>query len=367
MAHESAGGGGVAKHRLTVMFWGAYHTGRYTSDLRPAGRRDLEELREGARLAGDSIAVWAEFDDGEWAHTVNLSSARNDWGALSSHTGEMANPRALMSFCDWAMEKSPASQYALIIGSHGSGPKSGAEAYRGSIQAATTAIAFDDGSRQAMEISDLGRVCRHIASKGKLALVLLDACYMGCVEVAEALAGSAEVLVASPEAVPAEGMRYDMLLDDWANTFNSAVECKDTRSIAVQLAERAVNAFSSAYGSPAPEAQVASIVAVDLGAVPELLDGLDVFAGIERDSIPSPEWLPLTFVRTSDPDFAYVGPLTKYTCDQPIIDSWASRNTPEAGLTCYLPERGPLPRWWSDLPIAQRPFGRMVKRIVEGA
>lgn len=174
MAHESAGGGGVATRPLTVMFWGGFDTGRYTGDLRPAGRRDLEELREGARLAGDSIAVWAAFDDGT-QHVWHWLSKPDNVRWLVDDIN-MADPRSLMEFCDFVMEKSPAEQYALIIGGHGSGPKSGEEAYRGSIKAATTAIAFDDGSREAMEIADLGMVCRHIAERGRLAIVVLDAC-----------------------------------------------------------------------------------------------------------------------------------------------------------------------------------------------
>lgn len=410
-------------NKLTVLAWLCGDTGRVTGDLRDAIRRDLEELREGARLAGESVAVWAAYDDGE---DTRAEDCRSGLSYAAPVAKNMADPRNLMEFCDSVMELAPAEQYALIIGGHGSGIKK-QDVYRGdpmaiiekahgprlrvdysddptievkrvkreaehpdaswqgmdgalwagdvpslrdhiaegskmvpafrsrqwvyddSIITAKADIAFDDGSRQAMSVADLGLVCRHIAERGPLALVLLDACYMATVEVCEALAGSAEVLVASPGAIPSEGFPYMALLQSWTDDVNleQIPDCLPS-----DLAQSAVSHFAEWYTD---KDDIASILAVDLKGVPELL--------AEMDMVPI-EWMwswREKAHRTSDLDFAYIG-----SFKEPIIDSWASVSAPDAGLTVFLPERGPLPRWWSDLPIAGRPFGQMVKRIVEG-
>ena len=206
-------------------------------------------------------------------------------------------------------------------------------------------------------------------------------CYMATVECMEVLVGSAAVAVVSPESVPADGMPYAMLLEKWAETLADPAVPAD--EIPAQLGRDAVACFSLAYDSPVPDAQVASILAIDLKAVPELLGLMDDVAEVLLGKMGSPSHVPgildgpaalRSGRRSSDPDFLYLDALYHPDCRQAearmaqgIIASWSSHNAPEAGLTAYLPERGPLPAWYSRLPIAERPFGKLVKRIVEGA
>jgi hypothetical protein len=285
-----------------------------------------------------------------------------------------------MAFLDWCMESRPAERYALVIGSHGSGPK--ADDVYANVRAAvdrtsTTAeppraIAFDDGSRSFLSIPDLRRALDHGVEKaGKpFAVVLFDACYMASVEVLQEMQQLADYVVASPEAVPGPGMPYTALLQVW----QAWVGWKESNA---KLATFAVDAFQGAYEDTA---ETASLLAVDMAQVPRLTSALNVLGAtllLGEKARPLVADAIAGVKRTSDPDFAYLDGLCSdliTTPGTPKAIAVAADDVREAlsdmmeysweggtawGPTIFLP-RGPVPAWYKDLAIAKTPWGEWV-------
>ena len=374
----------------------AADTGQVTGDLRPAMRQDQNEVFAAGPTPEMPIATYSDF--GEGAVWMLLRYGQPPL-IQKAPDGNMASAANLCAFIDWAIERCPAESYALIVGGHGSGIESAKQTYRRFVPdyertalvanyvtggadvvpgiKATVDLAFDDGSRQSMSIADLGMVCQHIAERGPLATVVLDAFFMGSIEVAEALMGSAMTLVASPEPVPGEGFDYTRLLREWqALTRLTGVYADDVARAAVEVFE---DVYTSFYAYR-PVHLRTRILALDLFRMQPLLDAMDrtaeaVMAELRRDALPT-----LTAgQRSEDRRMAYLGywlielPYSEVDVysseavdllDDMVIAEW-SADGEQHGLTAYLPE-GSVEAWYNETPIGKRPWGQMVKWATEG-
>lgn len=122
-----------------------------------------------------------------------------DWGHAS-----MGDLKTLRRFVDTAASLYPAEHYGLILEDHGSGWSS---------------LCVDETSGdQALTLRDLRAALLPFAqAHGKFDLVGIDACLMGSLETAQALAPTSRLLVGSEELAPARGWNYDAFLNALTN------------------------------------------------------------------------------------------------------------------------------------------------------
>lgn len=133
-----------------------------------------------------NVDVFVQSFDAQGA-AVRYRLQRDDQGGLvrTGQTQAPANsgdPASLSSFLDYAATASPEAPTFLILGGHGEG-------HRGT--------AIDDGHQDRLELSELEQA---LAAR-PVDTLLFDSCLMGSAEVADTLAGEAEVVVASADVV----------------------------------------------------------------------------------------------------------------------------------------------------------------------
>jgi len=169
----------------------------------------------------------------------------------------MGDPQELVSFVDWAMERYPADRYVLILANHGGGWRSAPRITRD--------VCYDDTPYYNYDWLSTGEVRQALEGR-HVDLLGFDACLMGMVEVAYELRGAATVMVASEEGEPAQGWPYEALLGDLVG---------DPDMDPVQLATAAVEEYGAFYAS---SPSIATLAAVDLAAVGDLVSQLDALA-----------------------------------------------------------------------------------------
>ncbi|NLI77807.1 MAG: hypothetical protein GX442_15395 [Candidatus Riflebacteria bacterium] len=117
---------------------------------------------------------------------------------------DMGDPRVLVQFVKDMVAEFPARHYALVVWNHGSGWKTHPE----------KGISYDDESGNHITTNQLGAAMADI--KGflgrNLDLLAMDACLMQMLEVAWAVHGSVDFVVASEEVEPIEGYPYTSIL-----------------------------------------------------------------------------------------------------------------------------------------------------------
>ncbi len=226
------------------------------NNLASEGLADIEELE--AVGSGDGVEVVVQFD-GSPAHspghagTFRLHVERHPEAGPgpveedSPAETDTGDPEALVSFVEWAVERWPASRYALIIWNHGNGwyPDPGPHRSRapgaGGIPM-PRAIAHDTTSDDVLTIDELAhaleRIRRDVLHGRPLDLLGMDACLMGMAEVLYEIRGSARVTVASEMIEPGDGWPYDTILREFRER---------TRLGRLQAASLIVEAFVRSY------------------------------------------------------------------------------------------------------------------------
>ena len=107
----------------------------------------------------------------------------------------MSDPRTLLGFIDYAVEKYPARMYDLILWDHGGGPQGG--------------FGVDDRVLE-YNVMSVGQIAKTVkqSKAGHFDIIDFDACLMGSAEVVAALAECADYLILSPEIEPGFGQEY---------------------------------------------------------------------------------------------------------------------------------------------------------------
>lgn len=174
----------------------------------------LQQLRH---LAGQeaNVVVAAQFDANGKRNIARLIFEGSENRSQSIHDSEkatiasdvdMAEPRSLSDFINWAYTQRPADHYCLVLWGHG--PELLVADYP----------TLPDGQKPKRFLSPLD-VKKGLAEsklirddKRKFEIVAIDACNMSMVEMACEIADYANFLVASEEEVPDFSFPYDRLL-----------------------------------------------------------------------------------------------------------------------------------------------------------
>jgi hypothetical protein len=274
------------------------------------------DLNEAERAgSSDRVHVVAQVDryragyqgDGDWItakrfYITQDSDLRRVHSQLVEDLGEvnMSDGDTLVDFVTWAVETFPADKHALILSDHGMGwpggwsdPEPGGSGDR----SIPLSAALGD-ELYLMELDEALGEIRARTGLERFELIGLDACLMGHLEVLDALAPHARYAVASQETEPALGWAYTGFLQalnenpdmDGADLGRFIVESyiqDDQRIVDDQARAELVGQgspmgglFGLLGGTSAEQlaqqmGQSITLTAIDLAAVPELLDSVN--------------------------------------------------------------------------------------------
>jgi hypothetical protein len=274
------------------------------------------DLNEAERVGStDRVQIVAQVDryragyqgDGDWTgarryYVTQDSDLHRVGSELVVDLGEvnMSDGATLVDFVTWAVATFPADKYVLILSDHGMGWPGGwsdsDSQGRGDSSIPLAARLGDD--LYLMEIDNALQTIRDRSGLAQFELVGMDACLMGHLEVLAALAPHARYAVVSQETEPALGWAYTGFLEalarnpdmDGAELSRLVVESyiqDDQRIVDDQARAELLKGGSplgGLFGAPSA-AQVAqqmgqgsTISAVDLAAVPALVDSVNELA-----------------------------------------------------------------------------------------
>lgn len=285
------------------------------------------DLNEAERVGStDQVNIVAQLDryrggfqgDGDWTSAKRYYVTRdNDLERIGSDVvadlGEvnMADPDTLVDFVTWAVATYPADRYVLILSDHGMGWPGGWSdpTAQGEINRNIPLETKLSDLLYLYEIDDALQEIRDTTGLDKFELLGFDACLMAHVEVFSAMAPHARFAVASQETEPALGWAYTSFLS--ALTANPSMDGAElSRHILAgyinddqRIVDDQARAQLTGRGQPigglfdillgggqgtvaAPSAQQvasemgqnATLAAVDLSAIPSVLDSLNRFA-----------------------------------------------------------------------------------------
>lgn len=158
---------------------------------------------------------------------------------------DMGSAQTLRDFVSWGMTTYPAERTMLVLWDHGGGPNRG--------------IGSDPFSHHSLSLDDIrGAIAPATQAAGrKLALVGFDACLMGSVEVAQALAPYADYMIGSQELEPGAGQ-------DWAALLSHLTRSPTDSTAA--FGRTIVDAFIAKQLKDDPAAE-ATLSLIDLGRI----------------------------------------------------------------------------------------------------
>ena len=152
---------------------------------------------------GDSVLLEVERD----ASPDIVSTEVDDGGEVIPMTGEadMASPDTLRDFITFTARNYPADRFALVLWGHGGG-------WYGLCQDGLLALQLPDlAYALGAATEEMGR---------KLDIVIADSCAEGVLETMYELREAADWYVGSEMTVPAQGLRYDLVLDSLSRDRN---------------------------------------------------------------------------------------------------------------------------------------------------
>jgi len=277
------------------------------------------DLNEAERIgSSERLTIVAQVDryragfqgDGDWTSAKRfLVTQDDDLGRVRSQQiadlGEanMADSAELVDFVEWAVENYPADRTVLILSDHGMGwPGGWSDADSAGRSNSSAPLAANLGDQIYLNELDaaLGEI-RARTGLEQLDLIGLDACLMGQLEVFSALAPHARVAVASEEVEPALGWAYTGFLSELSqNPDLSAADLGrlivetyidgDQRIVDNQARQEmlrqggGMGGMFGLFGEVSSSSlarqmgQDSTLTAVDLAAIPALVDEVNQFA-----------------------------------------------------------------------------------------
>jgi len=175
----------------------------------------------------------------------------DDWGDVDS-----GDPATLQKFIAAATARYPANKYALVLGDHGM---------------AWPGICADEGTDNMLSTQEVAAVLEATKdASGELALLGFDACLMGNLETAFAMAPYAATMVASEELEPGDGWAYDVAYAELVR--NPAMD-------GPELGQIIADSFYASYAEQedGAEAQV-TLSVIDLDQIADLCEAVDALA-----------------------------------------------------------------------------------------
>jgi hypothetical protein len=174
---------------------------------------DLEEMMQIG--SSDKVKVVVQIDNVASSIEPNCRRylIKSGQKELLANLGEidMANPQSLIDFAQFVNSHYNAQKYLLILWDHGNGWPIGyysANSEKGVIydQSSNNWIGVADGELR-HAITEIKKILRK-----KVSILGFDACLMGMVEVASEITDGAEIMFASEEVTPWDGLPYNDLL-----------------------------------------------------------------------------------------------------------------------------------------------------------
>ena len=156
---------------------------------------DTEQVNIITMMGGSGYWWTGQDPDSNLITCQNGNDIEIVWAGDSMNMGD---PDTLEKFISWSVQNYPAGKYALILWDHGGGPLNG--------------VCVDElhGSDR-LTLEEITRALKQSALPGPLSWIGFDACLMGDLEVAAAMAPYAEYMTASQETEPGSGWNYSFL------------------------------------------------------------------------------------------------------------------------------------------------------------
>ncbi len=235
------------------------------------------------------------------------------------HLGQldMADPQTLIDFVRFCAQVYPAQNYLLILWDHGNGwPIGNYGAYQGK------AVIYDESSNNWLGVADgeLKSALSEIQSilRKKLSLLVFDACLMAMVEVITEVSSNVDIMVASENTMPWDGLAYDEILTWLVNNPTATPQ---------QLSQQIVISTSNFY---ARYNTTATLSAINLNKFNEALISFNTAAQILKNYAPNLQTTQIrntvqTFAIEHDPPRAqddYIDLLDFLTKTQAIITNY---------------------------------------------
>ncbi len=273
------------------------------------------DLNEAERAGSDErVKIVAQVDrfrgaysgDGDWTGAKRFFITQDDDlqqvnSEVVEDLGEvnMSDSKTLIDFVTWAMQTYPADKYVLIMSDHGMGwPGGWSDPVPGGQGDPRIPLAARLGNN--LYLNEIDSALEQIRSRtglDKFELIGMDACLMGQLEVFSALAPHARYAVGSEEVEPALGWAYTGFLD--ALKQNPNMDGAELGQLIVQsyinddqrIVDRNARAEFLRQGSPLGSygdisaaqlarqiSQTSTLTAVDLSAMPQVLEDLNQLA-----------------------------------------------------------------------------------------
>ncbi|MCU0560655.1 MAG: clostripain-related cysteine peptidase [Desulfobacterales bacterium] len=293
------------KPRWTILTYIAAH-----NNLQAMGDRSLDQIVGVGSSAEVAQAVLFDGPSGAVRCIAGSPGRVREQEQLTDF--DSGDPRRLIETAQWAFDRCPAENFALVLWSHGSGwmpheieavaqaahgatPAAARESiersgmpgsrvlFRSSLAgmlkpmtAAERAILFDDGTGHSLDTLELGRALSEIrAAIGRpIEFLGMDACLMANLEVAYQIRNAVRFMAASEELVPGHSWPYDVLYAD--------LRCRPEMDGA-ELSRRVVAHYTDYYTAAPPAAGDVTQVALDLSRVEMLATAVDGLAGVLAD------------------------------------------------------------------------------------
>ncbi|HOT90698.1 MAG TPA: clostripain-related cysteine peptidase [Anaerolineae bacterium] len=274
------------------------------------------DLNEAERVgSSDNVHIVAQMDryrggyygDGDWTSTKRFYVTQDDdlqriGSQEVADLGEvnMADGNALVDFVTWAVANYPAEKYVLILSDHGMGwpggwsdpdPRAGGD----------RSIPLGSALGNQLYLHELDQALTDIRNQTgieKFELIGMDACLMGHLEVFGMLAQHARYAVASQETEPSLGWAYTSFLKaletyptmggaDLGQLIVKSYIAEDQRIVDEQARAELLRQsapMGGFFGMPSAAQltqqfqQGVTLTAVDLSAIPPLVNSLNNFA-----------------------------------------------------------------------------------------
>ena len=210
--------------------------------------------------------------DGDWTDTRRYLIARDeDVSTITSpvveYVGEadMGDPRTLVDFVTWSIQKYPAKKYILIMSDHGAGWAEG----------------FSDlSSNNRLSLPEITNSIAQVQqSMGgqKFEIIGFDACLMGMMEVYGSLYPYSNYMIASEEVVPAMGWSYTAWLQRLAQ--NPTVSGREVSQyiVSTYIVEDVALTLTRSSSEIAEIEADTTLSAIDSARVPELISAFNQF------------------------------------------------------------------------------------------
>jgi len=244
------------------------------NNLDPFSVLDIKEMAKVG--SGDSVEVLIEIDRisqgqehgdplpgvGDFTDARRLRVVKGQVEELEI-LGEkdLSQPSELAKFISWGIGRAPADHVALVLWDHG-----GAE----------TGYGVDETSGgPPMSISGIATALKDGLGGKKLDILGFDACLMGQIEVAHALAPYARYFVASEESEPGPGWEW-----------SAVVSMASTRPTPEALAASIPSSYVAGINAQAPKAADAlTLAAIDLDKIGAVWDAQQALGQAVMDAV----------------------------------------------------------------------------------